>query len=162
MSKGYDYSLSKLSEARTSMDGLSGAASVLTILGLALSSTRDIYNVVSSIRSGPKTVQQIVSTVKDLSDLLQQLTGYTDRFYLTADLAETVGKCTRDLEAFKGDLAKLSMTDTNRAVRLWKNVKVILKERDLETMSARIQQHVLALSLRMQVIEGYIIITVLR
>lgn len=144
------------------MDGLSGAASVLTILGLALSSTREIYKVVSSIISGPKTVQQIVSTVKDLSDLLQQLTRYTDRFYLAADLEETVGKCTRDLEAFKGDLAKLSTTDTNRAVRLWKNVKVILKERDLEMMSARIQQHIFALSLRMQVIEGYSILTVLR
>ena len=162
MSEEYDYSLSKLSEARTSMDGLSGAASVLTIFGLALNSTREIYNVVSSIRSGPKTVQQIVSTVKDLLDLLQQLTGYTDRFYLAADLEETASKCARDLEAFKDDLAKLSKTDTNRAVRLWKNVKVILKERDLEMMSARIQQHILALSLRMQVIEGYIIITVLR
>ena len=144
------------------MDGLSGAASVLTILGLALSSTRDIYNVVSSIRSGPKTVQQIVSTVKDLSDLLEQLTGYTDRFYLAADLEETVRKCARDLEAFKGDLTKLSTTDKNRAVRLWKNVKVILKERDLEMMSARIQQHIIALSLRMQVIEGYSILAVLR
>ena len=159
MSEEYDYSFSKLSEA---MDGLSGAASVLTIFGLALSSTRDIYKVVSSIRSGPKTVQQIVSIVKDLSDLLQQLTGYTDRFYLAADLEETVSKCARDLEAFKDDLAKLSKTDSNRAVRLWKNVKVILKERDLEMMSARIQQHILALSLRMQVIEGCVIFTVLR
>ena len=162
MSEEYNYSFSELSEARTSMDGLSGAASVITVFGLALGSTRDIYNVVSSIRSGPKTVQQIVSTVKDLSDLLQQLTGYTDRFYLAADLEETIIKCARDLEAFKGDLAKLSTTDTNRAVRLWKNVKVILKERDLEMMSARIQQHIIALSLRMQVIEGYSILAVLR
>ena len=144
------------------MDGLSGAASVLAISGLALSSTREIYKVVSSIRSGPKTVQQIVSTLKDLSDLLQQLTGCTDRFYLAADLEEMVSKCARDLATFKDDLAKLSTTNTNRAVSLWKNAKVILKERDLEMMSARIQQHILALSLRMQVIEGYIIVTVLR
>lgn len=162
MSEEYSDSSSELSEARTSMDGLSGAASVLTVFGLALSSTREIYDVVSSIRSGPKTVQQIVSTLKDLSDLLQQLTGYTDRFYLAADLEETVSKCARDLEAFKGDLAKLSTTDTNRAVRLWKNVKVILQERDLERISARIQQHIIALSLRMQVIEGYSILAVLR
>lgn len=162
MSEEYSDSSSELSEARTSMDGLSGAASVLTVFGLALSSTREIYDVVSSIRSGPKTVQQIVSTLKDLSDLLQQLTGYTDRFYLAADLEETVSKCARDLEAFKGDLAKLSTTDTNRAVRLWKNVKVILQERDLEMISARIQQHIIALSLRMQVIEGYSILAVLR
>ena len=159
MSEEYDYSFSKLSEA---MEGLSGAASVLTVFGLALSSTREIYNVVSSIRSGPRTVQRMVSIVKDLLDLLQQLTGYTDRFYLAADLEETVSKCARDLEAFKDDLAKLSKTDTNKAVRLWKNVKVILKERDLEMMSARIQQHILALSLRMQVIEGCVIFTVLR
>ena len=143
------------------MDGFSGAASVITVFGLALSSTREIYNVVSSIRSGPKTVQQMVSTVKDLSGLLQQLTGYTDRFYLAADLEETVSKCARDLEAFKGDLAKLSTTDTNKAVRLWKNIKVILKERDLEMMSARIQQHIIALSLRIQIIEGYSILIVL-
>ena len=152
----------KFSEARTSMDGLSGAASILTVFGLALGSTREIYKVVSSIRSGPKTLQQIVSTLKDLSDLLQQLTEYTDRFYLAADLEETVSKCARDLEAFKDDLAKLSTIDTNRAARLWKNVKVILKERDLEMMSARMQQHIVALSLRMQVIEGYSILAVYR
>ena len=161
MSEEYDYPFFKLSEARACMDGLSGAASVLTIFSFALSSTREIYKVVSSIRSGPKTVQQIVSTLKDLSDLLQQLAGYTDRFYLAADLEETVGKCASDLEAFKGDLAKLSTTDTNRAVRLWKNVKVILKERDLGMMTARIQQHIIALSFRMQFIEGYSILTVL-
>ena len=143
------------------MDGLSGAASVLTVFSLALSSIREIYEVVSGIRSGPKTVKQMVFTVKDLSDLLQQLTGYTDRFYLAADLEETVSKCARDLEPFKGDLAKLSTTDTNKAVRLWKNVKVILKERDLEMMSARIQQHTIALSLRIQIIEGYSILVVL-
>ena len=137
------------------MDGLSGAASVITVFGLALSSTREIYNVVSGIKSGPKAVQQIASTLKDLSDLLQQLTGCTDRFYLAADLEETVCKCARDLEALKHDLGKLSTTDTNRAVRLWKNVKVTLKERDLEQISARIQQHIIALSLRMQIIEGY-------
>ena len=137
------------------MDGLSGAASVITVFGLALSSTQVIYNIVSSVKNGPKAIQQTLSSLQDLLKLLQQFTGCTDQFYLVADLEDSVDRCAQDLKAFEHQLAKLSPSADNRAVRIWKNVKATLQEKDLERMSALIQRHVTALSLQLQIIEGY-------
>ena len=135
------------------MDGLSGAASVIAVFGLALSSTQVIYNTVSGIRNGPKAIQQMVSSLQDLSKILQQLTRCSDQPYLVADLDELAGRCIRDLKAFEQQLAKLSSSGANTAVTLWRNVKVMLQEKDLERMSTLIQRHVAALSLQMQIIE---------
>lgn len=135
------------------MDGLSGAASVIAVFGLALSSTQVIYNTVSGIKNGPKAIQQMVSSLQDLSKILQQLTGCSDELYLVADLDELAGRCVRDLKAFEQQLAKLSSSGANTAVTLWRNVKVMLQEKDLEWMSTLIQRHVAALSLQMQIIE---------
>ncbi|KAL9634727.1 MAG: hypothetical protein Q9164_003916, partial [Protoblastenia rupestris] len=136
------------------MDGLSGAASVITVFGLALSSTKVIYSVVSGIKNGPKAIQQIMSSLQDLLKLLQQLIGCTDQFYLAADLEDSVGRCAQDLKAFEHQLAKLSLSADNRAVRVWKNVKATFQEKDLERMSALVQRHVAALSLQLQIVEG--------
>ena len=121
------------------MDGLSGAASVIAVFGLALSSTQVIYNTVSGIKNGPKAIQEMVSSLQDLSKILQQLTGCSDQLYLAADLDKLAGRCVRDLKAFEQQLANLSSSGANRAVRLWRNVKVTLQEKDLKRMSTLIQ-----------------------
>ena len=64
-------------------------------------------------------------------------------------------KCAADLKEFEEKLAKLSPLANNKAVKLWKNIKATLQERDLVKMSRLIQQHVAALSLQMQIIERY-------
>ena len=79
------------------MDGLSGAASVIAVFGIALSSTQVIYNTLF----GPKAIQQMVSGLQDLSKILRQLTGCSDQLYLAADLEELAGRCARDLKAFE-------------------------------------------------------------
>lgn len=137
------------------MDGLSGAASVLAVFSLALSSTQVIYNTVSGIKNAPTTIQHMISSLQDLSNLLEQLKGCTEQFHLAADLGGLVGKCAADLKEFEEKLAKLNTPADNKAVRLWKSIKVTLRERDLVKVSGLIQQHVAALSLQMQIIEGY-------
>ena len=138
------------------MDGLSGAASVITVFGLALSSTQAIYNIISGIKNGPNAIQSMKSSLQDLLKLLLQLRECTDQLYLAADLEGSVSKCVQDLRAFEHQLAKLCpWADSSRAVRFWNNVKAALQEKDLEMMSAMIQRHVAALSLQLQIIQGY-------
>ena len=137
------------------MDVLSGAASVITVFGLALSSTQAIYNIFSGIKNGPNAIQLMKSSLQDLLKLLLQLTGCLDQFYLAADLEGSVNKCVQDLRASEHQLAKLCPWADSRAVRFWNHVKAALQEKDLERMSAMIQRHIAALSLQLQIIEGY-------
>lgn len=131
------------------MDGVSGAASVITVVGVALNSTQAIYSFVSGIKNGPKTIQQIMSSIQDLSKLLNQLQGRTDQFDLAAQLDDTVKRCAQDLKAFEQGLAKLSPLVGNRGVRLWKKLKTSLREKELERTSRVIQSHTAALSLQL-------------
>ena len=137
------------------MDGLSGAASVITVVGLAVSSTQTIYNIISGIKHGPHAIQSMTSSLQDLLKLLLQLKGSTDQLYLAVDLEGSVSKCVQDLKACEDHLAKLCPWVDSKAVRFWNNVKAALQEKDLERMSAVIQRHVASLSLQLQIIEGY-------
>ena len=135
---------------------MDGAASVIAVVSLALGSAHVIYRTVSGIKNAPQTIQQMTSNLRDLSNLLQQLMGYSDSLYLAADLPELVGKCAENLKRFEGKLEKLSSPTDNRVGRLWKNVKATLQEKDLDRMSAVLQQHVAVLSLQMNLLEGYV------
>ena len=137
------------------MDGLSGAASVIAVFGLAVGSTQAIYNIISGIKNGPHAIESMKSSLQDLLKLLLQLKGCTDQLYLAADLEGSVSKCVQDLRASGDQLAKLCPRADGRAVRFWNNVKAALQEKDLERMSAMIQRHVASLSLQLQIIEGY-------
>ena len=145
----------QLSQFVSNMDGISGAASVITIFSLALSSIQVIYNTVKGIKNAPRIIQHMIFSLQDLSNLLEQLRGFTDRLYLATDFGGLIAKCAADLKEFEEKLAKLSPPANKKPVRLWKNIKATLQERDLEMMSGLIQRHVAALSLQMQIIEGY-------
>ncbi len=137
------------------MDCLSGAASIITVVGLALSSTQTIYHAVSNIRDGPRTIQQMLSGLQTLSSLLTQLLQSSDSFYLAADLQELVQGCATNLKRFEEQLGKLSLSADNKAKKLWKHAKVMLGSKDLERMASLIKQDVAALALQIQIIEGY-------
>ena len=137
------------------MDGLSGAASVIAVFGIAVSSTHAIYDFISGIKNGPNAIQSMKSSLQDLLKLLLQLKGSTDQLYLAVDLEGSVSKCVQDLKACEDQLAKLCPRVDRKAVRFWNNVKAALQEKDLERMSAMIQRHVASLSLQLQIIEGY-------
>ena len=114
---------------------------------------------VSGIKNGPQAVQRVASALQDLSKLLQQLQDCADPFFLRADLERLVGTCAKDLKAIKDEIGKLAKPAANKAVKSWGNLKAMLKERDLEGMSNCIRQHVIILSLQMQIIEGFVQLT---
>ena len=67
---------------------MDGAASVITVVSLALSSTKRLYEIVAGIKHAPKSVSQIASYLRDLSSILQQLVGYSANLHVAADLPE--------------------------------------------------------------------------
>lgn len=137
------------------MDGVSAAASIIAVVGLALRSVETVHNAVSSIQHGPSTVQQMLSNLHSLSSLLTQLLQTTDAFYLAAGLSGIVSDCAANLKDFETRLKKLLPSSNNKAQVLWMHAKLAVSSRDLDKMSTLIQQHVAALSFQLQVIEGY-------
>ncbi len=139
------------------MDGVSGAAAVIGVVAFALSSTRGVYNFVSGIQKGSKIVKPLLSNLQSLLKVLEEIKKRTDDFYSVPDLKEMVDRCAKDLESLKLELGKLYTIDANRTTKLWRNIKTTVKERDLERMSALVNQHIATLSIRIQMIEGYFV-----
>ena len=135
------------------MDGLSGAASVITIVSLALSSSQVIYNTVSGIRNGPENLEQLITGLQSLLSVLQQLQGSSDSLYLAVNLPEQVQRCAANLKSFEKKLERLSSSTYNKTANLCKNFKVVLQSKDLDRMVALIQQDVGTLSLQLQIIQ---------
>lgn len=127
--------------------------SVITLVSVALSSVRVIYETVSGVKNAPQTIQQMTSNLHDLSDILQQLLGYGDNLYLASELPELVRKCVENMKIFETKLGKLTSSKDNRMGRLWKNVKATLQEKDLDRMSTHLQQHLTMLSLQVNLLE---------
>ena len=135
---------------------MEGAASVITVVSLALSSTKRLYEIVAGIKHAPKSVSQIASYLQDLSSILQQLVGYSANLHLAADLPALIERCAETLKTFQAKVGKLSASDGNRAELMRKNVKALLQERELERMATCLRQHVAGLSLQLSVLEGFV------
>ena len=135
---------------------MDGAASVIAVVSLALSSTKVLYDIVASIKHAPKSVSQIASYLRDLSSILQQLVGYSANLHLAADLPTLIERCAESLKTLETKLGKLSASDGSRAEIMWNNVKASFQERQLEKMATGLQQHVAALSLQLSILEGFV------
>ena len=134
---------------------MDGAASVIAVISLALSSSQVIYKAVSGFKNAPPAIQQMASNLRSLSKVLQQLLGCSDSLYLAQELPVLVKECAVNLKGFEEKLAKLTSPTNNSAEKLWKNIRAMLQEKDLDRMSALLQQHFSILSLQMQIIERY-------
>ena len=131
------------------------AASFITVVTLALRSTQVIYNTVSGFKNAPKTIKQMTSSLLDLSKLLEQLRDSSGSLHLAADLPDLISRCAENLRVLERKLGKLSLSTGKGAGRFWKNVKLMLQEKDLDRMSDLVRQHVEVLSLQLNILEGY-------
>ena len=143
---------SEISQIDTKMDG---AASIITVISLALSSAHCIVKALSGIKNAPHTVQQMSASVLTLSKLLEQLKAYSDGLHYAADLPDSIRKCYEDLGQLKKYVEEASTKKSNKVGRLKKNCKVMLQGREWDRRSALVQQHYAALSLQINIIEGY-------
>ena len=136
---------------------MDGAASVITVVGLALHSTQFVYKTVSGIKHAPRTLQHLTSSLHNLSTVLQQLNGFGDDLYLASELPQLVVACAEFIGEFEAKVSKLCSPKDKKVARLCKNVKATLQEDELDRMSALLQQHFAVLSLQISVIKGYVV-----
>ena len=95
------------------------------------------------------------ASVLRLSKLLEQLKAYSDSLHYAADLTDSISKCTEDLGRLKEYVEKASSKKSNKVEQLNKNCKIMLQGREWDRKSALVQQHLAALSLQINIIEGY-------
>lgn len=80
------------------MEAIGSGASLLAFITLALQSPKHVYKTVSSIRDGPKEVQNLASALADLQNALQQLSdarilGQQNTPRGPSELGRLVGEC---------------------------------------------------------------------
>ena len=139
------------------MEGIAGTASVIAIVGFALSSTQAIRKAVSGFRNAPETIQQMSARVVILSNLLKQLEEYSNSLHYATDLPDLIGKCAKNLGEIQEKLEKVSSKKRNRTEKWKKDFIVMLQGREWEKRSAIVQQHYEALSLQINIIMGHVL-----
>lgn len=133
---------------------MDGAASAVTLVGLALHSTQVVYRIVSGIKNAPRTLHHLTTNLESLSKVLQQLNGFGDDLCLSSELPQLISGCARYMGEFEAKVSKLHSPKDKKGARLWKNVKATLQEKELDRMTALLHPHFMVLSLQTDIIKG--------
>lgn len=128
------------------MEAVASGASVLAFIAIALKSTKAVYQIVSGIKDGPAQVQRLASTLQGLLGTLEQLSkskAFTesDSGLDLVEIEWLVKRCSEDMISFDGKLKRLGTSSTRGLGNVWKKVKIVLQEKDLEHMWTVVQGH---------------------
>lgn len=129
------------------MEAVASGASVLAFIVIALKSTKAVHQAVSSIKDGPKQVQQLASTLQGLEGTLEQLSrsrAFTesDSGLDLVEIEKLVKRCSEDMTSFDGKLKRLQISSSTRELgNVWKRIKIMLQEKDLEHMWTVVHGH---------------------
>ena len=141
------------------MDPVSASASVLAFVAAAVQTSRTIYNVVSTFKSGSSDVLSLVSSASSLERILHQLSALltsqsrSDTLQHLIYLEQTVLQCVGDLDNICQQLWKLGHKDSDsHARRAWRLVQIAIKKDDIQRMASTIQQHVSVLTLQVAIL----------
>ncbi|KAB2570099.1 hypothetical protein DBV05_g11241 [Lasiodiplodia theobromae] len=141
------------------MDAISGGASVLAFIGLALKSTESVYKTISGIRDAPEKVQRLSSAVADLQSILRQLSGLFEPPNAAQSFDEfesTIRKCESDLAFLSKKLSSLQNTAGDRRWKTaWKRIKAILEKEDMQEMWTTVHHHVTVLGVYLGVLQSF-------
>ncbi|KAK3902849.1 hypothetical protein C8A05DRAFT_33423 [Staphylotrichum tortipilum] len=135
------------------MDAISGGASVLAFITLAIQSAKTISVLLAGIKDAPDSVQCTAETVSMLQWALEQLAQcqQTSGAALPQRIEDQVKTCSHNLATFASTLGKLQTLDTDgRGRRVWKRVKAVFDEKELDKMTRIMAAHSSALSLSLQ------------
>jgi len=127
------------------MDGVSGAASFIAVVTIALQSTKAIYETFTGIHNRPIFLTQLTSELWTLRDVLASISDLsrdpaqanTTKFQQLEGLSQ---RCVTDLQNMDAYLNSLS--GGRRMERAWNKLKKYLITKRLEEFRARVQNHV--------------------
>ena len=127
------------------MDGVSAGASVLAFVGVALQSTKVIYQIVSGIGTASQQMKSLASAVRNLEVVLTQLSNCRALADPNANIQEIttlVEACKEDVLRYEKILKELQTTsNSSKLVRKWKKMRTVLKEKDFERIWNEVTHH---------------------
>jgi hypothetical protein len=145
------------------MEGLGVAASVITVVTIALQSVQFISDTVSQIKDGPHSVNRLTAACSDLKQLFdiveetakrsEHILGATDSAFLN-DVRPLLEKCVADLESINNTLSRLELPSGARfRDKVTVNAKSYVHAKDLERMWSTVHRYVQLLETRLSHIE---------
>ena len=115
------------------MEVVGGVASIISVVTLALQSTKVIYEAVSSINHGSSSIDKLVRATNNLEKLLKavyrlavhaQATNNVAEGKLLEDLTPLVDQCTQNLREISPKLGQLQAKSSDRR---WQKAKKLAK-----------------------------------
>jgi hypothetical protein len=135
------------------MDGLSCVASIVAVVTVALQSFGVIHGTIARIRGGPAELQQFDSRLKDLDQVLKQLSTLTEDSrpkgaHGYGELEASAAQCAADVKI----LRFCRTTDERLVGRTWRRLHLALREEQLKKKQDRIQHHKQRLVLQLNIL----------
>jgi hypothetical protein len=132
-------------------------ATVFALAGVALTSTKTIYETIASVREGSDKAKSTANSLINLRSTLELVRASGDHpiigSQLKLDVARQIKACLDELKRFDGDIKKIQKIPTDsRGKRVWKAVLRIVGEKKLEEISQCARGHATALSLYLDII----------
>ncbi|KAI0017674.1 hypothetical protein F4780DRAFT_574805 [Xylariomycetidae sp. FL0641] len=128
---------------------MEAAASAITFAVVALQSIKVLHGVFSVVKDWPQDVARVASDARCLHFVLEQLASPVYSLSPTdQSVTESLQNCTEDVSVYAERLKDFTISPADRrGGRLWKRVKAVLNERDLNQMRIILSGHVDKLSL---------------
>jgi hypothetical protein len=134
-------------------DTMDAAASVITVIGAAITSAKTINDILSSIKHAPHDVKSLIEGVAQLQHILERLQQVPLSKSPKVDVAELknqAAKCRADLDIEALNLQKLDVSLVNsRAGRTWRRVKFAFSGKEVERIRNMVQGHTSLLNVRL-------------
>ena len=113
---------------------MDSGASIVALIGFALSSTKTIHGIISEICEAPQVVEDAARSLKQALDLLTSITNENGQA-LPEKFRTAVQEYQKRLEAFEKKLGNLKVESKDgRIQRSLRRVKTVLREKDLERL----------------------------
>lgn len=128
-------------------------------LSSALSLTTFIYDTISAVKDGPKNVKATAEKVLQFRGQLERVRQLCNRDDPShAALLNDVQLSVAEISAFAAKLQKLQVNPNERATgKMWKRLKTVFSEKDLETISTGISQRTTHIGTHLEILARFVI-----
>ena len=138
------------------MEALGAGANILAFVVVGLECAKGIYSTLSAVKDGPQIVQRVANNVLQLHWILEQLQQSRAAVQDTA-LYGQVRLCVEGLSSLSKVLNNLQALPNERITgRFWKRLKIVLSEKNLDTLRVQIEQQAALLSLRLNILSRFV------
>lgn len=136
-------------------------ASIVAFVTLGLKSVSVLHKVVSRIKNGPATLEQLAASLSQLGKIMSQVKecqqalvdseSFSSSGLHHAELESAVKDCYTDLSRLECELRKLTPLLAEKAFgATWRRVKMILKHDEFPSMQATVHRHISVLGFHLQ------------